>query len=147
MIRKIEFDKRDIEGLTSLMNQWDDIPDEIKYDSIYNKVKKIKSNGLKSEIIIAENNSIIVGYAFLTVVDFLGLDSYVEVQSILVDKSVHRSGIGKELMNYAETWANNCGYKKIMLSSRIQLENAHKFYKSLGYSVSKQSYFFSKDLK
>lgn len=146
MIRKLNLVSQDIQGLTNLMNQWDDIPNEITYDSIYDKVAKIKNSNCKSEIIVAEQDSKIVGYAFLTEVVFLGQDSFIEVQSILVDKNVRRSGIGKMLMQYAEQWAVDNGFKKIMLSSRVQLENAHSFYKGLGYTVAKQSYFFSKAL-
>jgi len=147
MIRTLELVQSDIEGLTRLMNQWDDLPNEITYEEIFGKVNTIKNSGSKSEIIVAEEDAIIIAYAYLTEVTFLGLDSFIEIQSILVDESVRGNGIGKQLMKQAEEWAKQNGYNKVMLSSRIQLENAHKFYKSIGYKIAKQSYFFSKELK
>ena len=146
MIREITFDKKDVLGLTGLMNQWDDLPHEITYENILEKLTKIKQINSKSAVFVAEINSRIIGYAFLTEVLFLGMENFIELQSILVDKNHRGKGIGKLLLLHSEKWIKKIGYHKIMLSSRVQLENAHKFYTNMGYKISKQSYFFSKEL-
>jgi GNAT superfamily N-acetyltransferase len=139
-------DRNDLVGLTKLMNQWDDLPNEITYDAIFNKVTEIKQNKLKTAIFVAETDSQMSGYAYLTEVFFLGMDNFIELQSILVDASHRGNGIGKSLLLHSEKWAKDIGYNKLMLSSRVQLENSHRFYASLGYSIAKQSYFFQKIL-
>jgi GNAT superfamily N-acetyltransferase len=146
MIRELILDRHDVAGLTALMNQWDDITHEITYDDIFDKITKIKQTNLKTAIFIAETDAIMTGYAYLTEVHFLGMDSFIELQSILVDKNHRGNGIGKSLLSHSEKWAKETGHTKLMLSSRVQLENAHKFYTGLGYTVAKQSYFFQKKL-
>ena len=138
--------KTDLLGLTELLNQWDDLPKKMTFDDVFKKVTKIKQTNIKTAIFIAEMDSKIVGYAFLTEVCFLGIDNFIELQSILVSKPHRGIGIGKLLLAHSETWTKENGYKKIMLSSRVQLENAHMFYTSQGYGISKQSYFFAKEI-
>ncbi len=144
MIREMTSEKNDICGLTALMNQWDDLPRELTQDIILGTITKIKQTNLKSAIFVAESDSQIIGYAYLTEVFFLGMGTFVELQSILVDKHHRGKGIGKSLLSHSEQWAKDNGYAKIMLSSRVQLETAHKLYASLGYTITKQSYFFQK---
>ncbi len=146
MVRELELNPTDLQALTRLMNQWDDLPGEITYEMLSLQAKKIMADTHRSTILLAQRGADIAGYACLTVVDFLGLGSFVEVQSILVDKEHRHSGVGKSLMAYAEEWAKKRGYHRIMLSSRVHLEQAHAFYKSLGYTLDKQSYFFSRTL-
>jgi GNAT superfamily N-acetyltransferase len=146
MIREMTLGRNDVLGLTDLMNQWDDLPNEITVDRIFDKITKITQTQLKTVIFVVETNLQIIGYAYLTEVLFLGLNSFIELQSMLVDKSHRGKGIGKSLLLHSEKWTKENGYNKLMLSSRVQLENAHKFYKSLGYTIAKQSYFFQKIL-
>jgi GNAT superfamily N-acetyltransferase len=146
MIREINLNNSDILGLTKLMNQWDDLPNELTYDDIFNKVTEIKQRNEKSTILVALSNSEIVGYAYLAEVIFLGMESFVELQSILVDSDHRRNGIGGLLLKHSEIWTRKNGYKKLVLSSRVQLTQSHEFYKSMGYKIYKQSYFFSKDV-
>ncbi|HAJ78827.1 MAG TPA: hypothetical protein DCO75_03570 [Fibrobacteres bacterium] len=146
IIREITFEKSDISGLTNLMNQWDDLPAKISNEEILMKVAAIKRLDTKSAILVAESDGVIVGYAYLTEVIFLGLESFVELQSILVDVNHRRRGTGKLLLTHAESWTVNSGFGKLALSSRIQLQQSHEFYKNMGYKIYKQSYFFSKNV-
>jgi len=145
-VRPITSSGNDIYGLARLMNQWDDLPHAITAEYIAKKIIRIKEIP-NAEILIAENpDGRITGYACVLEVVFLGMDPFVELQSILVDSELRRTGVGRQLIKASETWAGEKGFGKIVLNSRIQLEDSHQFYKSLGYSITKQAYFFSKNL-
>lgn len=145
IVRKIQNNAHDIKGLTALMNQWDDLTVPLTYEYIEHKLSGIYS-AANSVVLIAEENNCILGYTYLCEVIFLGMDPFIELQSILVDAGCRRKGIGKKLIHAAEQWTVSAGFHKIVLSSRIHLTDAHKFYRSLGYEVYKQSYFFSRYL-
>jgi GNAT superfamily N-acetyltransferase len=143
LVRTITFDEGDINGLTNLMNQWDDLPAPLTPMYIGATLRRVLEVP-GTVLFVCEEDGALVGYACLVEVIFLGLDPYVEVQSILVDGAHRGLGVGRMLMERAESWAAGRGFPKVALSSRVHLEGAHRFYRSLGYEVYKQAYFFSK---
>ncbi len=144
-VRPITFDEQDLEGLTALMNQWDDLPVVLTREHIEATLRRmLEVPG--TALFVCEDGGALAGYACLTELIFLGMGPSIEVQSILVDR-VHRGrGVGKLLMERAESYAAGRGLDRVTLSSRVHLEGAHRFYKALGYEVSRQSYFFGKKL-
>lgn len=109
-IRALEVNDRDIGALTRLMNQWDDIPAEVTRDYISAKVEKIRSVA-NSEIFLAElPGASIAGYPLVLEVVFLGMDPYIELQSILVDSACRRMGTGRALIGHAEAWSRERGF-------------------------------------
>ncbi len=59
-----------------------------------------------------------------------------EISVIVVDRQVKRKGIGKVLMDYAEKLAKEHECKGTWLVSGLtRVDEAHKFYKELGYEV------------
>jgi ribosomal protein S18 acetylase RimI-like enzyme len=95
-------------------------------------------------IFIAEENGKSLGYCFITEVLFLGMGKYIELQSIIVDRDNRKRGIGKGLLMKCEEWSIRNRYKKMVLTSRVHLKDAHEFYKSMGYEIQRQSYYFQK---
>ncbi len=145
-VRPIELDDCDICALTSLMNQWDDVTEEYSKEYIENRIIDIKASR-NAEILVAETeDNEIIGYTCLTEVIFLGMEPFIELQSILVDEKHRGKGVGHLLVKASEKWSRDNGFKKMVLSSRVQLEKAHQFYKNLDFKEYKQSIFFSKDL-
>jgi ribosomal protein S18 acetylase RimI-like enzyme len=55
------------------------------------------------------------------------------VQSLVVDRSARGRGIGRALMEAAETWAAERGFGSVALTSQVTREEAHAFYERLGY--------------
>ncbi|TAL33153.1 MAG: GNAT family N-acetyltransferase [Spirochaetes bacterium] len=144
-IRPITFDEGDIAGLTNLMNQWDALPAPLTAAGIGDSLRRLLALP-GSALIACEDNGALIAYACLVEVVFLGMGTFIEVQSILVDRAQRRRGAARMLMERAESWARERGLAKISLSSRVHLEGAHRLYRSLGYTVDRQSYFFSKSL-
>jgi len=146
IIRPINKSATDIEGLTILMNGWDDLVFELTRDYIEDKINKFLSLP-NAEILIARTPAgEMTGYACLAEVIFLGMEPFIELQSILVREDHRGNGVGASLMEAAEKWTKEKGFSKIVLSSRIQLSKSHAFYRRLGYTVFKQSYYFQKEL-
>jgi GNAT superfamily N-acetyltransferase len=136
--------KKDLQGLTDLMNQWDDVS-AVPYAQIKKQLKKSLARK-NAAVFLCLDRDTYCGYVHVVECNFLAFDSFLEVQSILVDKRYRHRGVGKHLMKQAEAWAKAKGIKTVALSSRIKLKSAHLFYKKLGYKKYKESYFFKKNL-
>jgi len=143
-IRKFNHSETDAAALHSLINQFDDLPHTIPVHDITTVIYNLDFR--KSGIFIAEKDKIIIGFAVITEVLFLGMGRMAELQSILIDKNYRKCGIGRLLLRQCEKWCIEYCYSEVILSSRVQLEGAHQFYEKLGYRKFKQSYYFQKTL-
>jgi len=68
------------------------------------------------------------------------------VQSIVVDAGLRHGGIGRLLMDYAETWGRDHGCRSVVLQSNVTRAPAHAFYAALGYSRPATAHIFRKQL-
>jgi GNAT superfamily N-acetyltransferase len=76
----------------------------------------------------------------------LAADPRVEIAGLVVDSSVRSRGIGKLLVAKAEQWAREQGLTSMLVRSRVAREDAHRFYLREGYTRTKTSAVFAKDL-
>jgi len=56
------------------------------------------------------------------------------VEDVAVDINFRSKGIGKKMMEYAMDICKNRGCYKMVLSSNLLRENAHRFYENLGFT-------------
>jgi len=68
------------------------------------------------------------------------------VQALAVDRSRRASGIGRQMMVFAERWARERGLPSVCLASRIDRCGSHAFYARLGYKRVATSHMFRKEL-
>lgn len=122
----------DIEGITQLMGH-------LGYPTTINKMK-IRLNDIYSNpdyhTVIASSNGKIVGMIGLVKGYYYELDGfYIRIVVLVVDKNYRNKGIGKQLLEKAESWAKNIGATGIGLNSgdRPERISAHNFYKKNGY--------------
>lgn len=73
-------------------------------------------------------------------------DARAEITALVVDESVRGKGIGRALVNAAEDWALSQGLKLMRLRTNVQREDAHQFYRRVGYVESKRSCLFLREL-
>jgi ribosomal protein S18 acetylase RimI-like enzyme len=66
------------------------------------------------------------------------------IDTIIVDKDYRNKGIGKALMENAINFAINNNCEIVELTSKLNNENAHRFYEGIGFK--KHSYKFKKYL-
>ena len=71
---------------------------------------------------------------------------WAEVNGLIVDQRMRCRGIGKALLNAAETWARSVGCQRISVRSNITRDRAHRFYEDNGYGHVKTQKEFHKGL-
>lgn len=74
------------------------------------------------------------------------LDSFAEINGLVVDRRVRHCGIGKLLLEAAERWARTCGCDTMAVRSNIKRRDAHRFYQKNGYEWAKTQKSFRKTL-
>jgi ribosomal protein S18 acetylase RimI-like enzyme len=86
-------------------------------------------------VYVAVRSNTVVGTFELLVMDNLGgrgTPSAV-VEDVCVDEAAQGQGIGRAMMEFAMAEAARCGCYKLTLSSNLRREQAHTFYRSLGF--------------
>ncbi len=68
------------------------------------------------------------------------------VEALVVGARFRRRGVGRDLMAAAEEWASRRGYDSLSLYSGVRREDAHAFYRSLGYRLVGTSHSFRRAL-
>ncbi|MDR4886000.1 GNAT family N-acetyltransferase [Fredinandcohnia sp. QZ13] len=122
----------DVEDLTSLVNQ---LGYPTTVESMKVRFENIESNP-DYHTLIASYDSKTVGMIGMVKGYYYEIDGlYVRIVAFVVDSNFRRKGIGKELLEEAESWARRGGAVGIGLNSGNRREriNAHKFYKNMGY--------------
>lgn len=64
----------------------------------------------------------------------------------LVDAEARRQQVGRALMEQAEAWAREQGYRQVRLRSGLHRTEAHQFYQAVGYTLTKTGHTFQKAL-
>lgn len=88
----------------------------------------------------------VVGWVGVGIVQHLQLEPYGEITGLIVSNEERGSGIGKALLLQAEAWVTRQGISTMLVRSRTAREAAHRFYLREGYSQTKLSAVFTKQL-
>jgi GNAT superfamily N-acetyltransferase len=88
----------------------------------------------------------VVGWVHVNFGRWLVVNPRGEVMGLVVSSAMRGQGIGRQLMNAAETWTREQGGTVLTLRSNIVRKEAHAFYERLGYKVTKTSLNFSKNV-
>ena len=67
------------------------------------------------------------------VAEFEGFPDCAEIQKLYLDDSAKGKGYGRALMEIAENWASEAGYKQLYLETHSNLRAAMKLYEKLGF--------------
>ena len=89
-------------------------------------------NDIESEFIVFYcliSDGTVVGTVGLKKID----DKTAELKSLYLDKDLRGQGWGSKLMQYAINFANDSGYKTIVLDSMSQYKEALKLYERFGF--------------
>ena len=104
----------------------------------YIRVFREMSDNPGYELLVAEEDGEILGSTVLAVLPGMahGVSPFAVVEYVIVDEKYRRQGIGKLLMDYVIMRSREAGCYKIMLTSDRRREQAHDFYRSLGFEAS-----------
>jgi GNAT superfamily N-acetyltransferase len=90
---------------------------------------------------------VVVGWVHVYGYLLLETELQAAIGGLIVDKAYRQRGIGKRLMAPTEQWARKQGFTAVRLRSNLIREEAHAFYKRIGYTVQKTPLLFVKKLK
>ena len=140
MIRKIELE--DLEEVFKLLDEL--YENKIEYSIFVKKYKEsLKDNNFYGIVAIEENK--VVGILISRLINRLAKKKNILfIDDLIVEKQNRNAGIGKLLIQNATEYAlsKECG--AVELTSLIENENAHRFYKKNGFE--KRQYKFKKHL-
>jgi ribosomal protein S18 acetylase RimI-like enzyme len=89
-----------------------------------------------TELFIADLDGVRAGCLLMwTLEDYFSQQWHAHVSVIAVTKAAEGHGVGRELMQYAETWARARGHKSITLSVFEGNQRAQTLYERVGYTV------------
>ncbi len=88
----------------------------------------------------------VVGWVHVHAVRLMEADPRAEIWGLVVDIAHRGTGCGRGLMERAEAWAAERGFRDVRLRSNVVRAEAHQFYRGLGYQITKTSYTFDKRL-
>jgi GNAT superfamily N-acetyltransferase len=97
-------------------------------------------------VLVATAGGAVIGWVHVRTLQLLQRDLCAEIGGLVVDGAWRRRGIGRRLMAAAEDWARGHGVGLIRLRSNVIRDDAHRFYRRLGYADSKTSVLFTKAL-
>lgn len=129
-----EFIEDDLVQIKKLLSEL--IGHELIDDAVKNRFEMIRKSNI-DKLFIGKYDGKLVGIlAFRIRENIEEVSRYGEISVIIVDQKFRRMDIGKTLMDFAELFAKKNGCKGTWLVSGFgREEEAHKFYKSIGYNV------------
>ncbi|MGE0702324.1 MAG: N-acetyltransferase family protein [Vicinamibacterales bacterium] len=102
---------------------------------MHERLRNILNEGASRVTLVAEGNEGIVGMAGATVERVSEKDGiFAHLAILVVAERARRAGVGRQLVEAAETWATTKGAYEMSLTSGLPREGAHRFYEACGYT-------------
>jgi GNAT superfamily N-acetyltransferase len=110
--------------------------------------RRIETVGnLKDHVVyVACLSDAVVGWIDVSIGHHLQTEPFGEIGGLVVSSDSRNAGIGRRLLAQGEQWVAQQGITRMVVRSRIAREAAHRFYLREGYSRTKTSAVFSKEL-
>ena len=125
-----------------------ELNDQLGYPSTIEGVKERLTEMLNSDshkIFVAEiENEKVVGWIHVFGTIRLESSRFAELGGLIVSSEMRGKKIGEKLVDKAEEWAKEKGYKKIRVRCQVKREKAHRFYERTGYNCLKEQKVFEK---
>ncbi len=93
-------------------------------------------------LVVVERDGEVVGTMQLTVVPGISRRgaSRLLVEAVRVDRRLRGQGVGRAMMAWAHVWGRDRGCTLAQLTSDKRRDDAHRFYRSLGYEQSHEGF-------
>jgi ribosomal protein S18 acetylase RimI-like enzyme len=128
-----EANDNDIEVLAELMSELTNEP--VSTQTAKDRLNFVKNSPFDFFYVCVENQEVLGFLAFRIRENIEAPTRYGEISAIVVNPKVRNKGVGRFLMEYAEKLAKEHGCIGTWLVSGFGREEAHKFYKKLGYEI------------
>ena len=110
------------------------------------RIGVVKSSRDRVVYVACAANSVI-GWLDVGIVHHLSTGAHGEIGGFIVSPEYRSAGIGRKLIIRAEQWVADQGILRMIVRSRITREAAHRFYLREGYTMTKTSAVFCKQLR
>jgi len=97
-------------------------------------------------LLVAERAGQILGWVHVFGAHRLESPPFAEIGGLVVDQTCRRTGAGRALVTAAADWARHQGFRHLRVRANVVREEAHAFYRHLGFSNSKWQAVFSRAL-
>lgn len=100
----------------------------------------MRQSGQNIIFVAVSSDDLVIGWLHAMVHISLITEPRVEVAGLVVDERARGKGVGRQLMDAAESWVRSKGLSVVRLSSQTKRVDAHRFYEGLGYEIKKTSH-------
>jgi GNAT superfamily N-acetyltransferase len=97
-------------------------------------------------VFVAELDGKVVGWAHAAGQQFIESPPFAELAGLVVDRDARRLGVGSRLVEACAQWARNQGFGQIRVRCNVVREDAHQFYRKVGFAKLKSQIVFRMDL-
>jgi GNAT superfamily N-acetyltransferase len=109
--------------------------------------RRLASLPRDDDVWVATIDGVVVGWVHCSVRRTLVVEPHIEILGNVVGERWRGRGVGRELMAAAERSATERGVSVVRLRSGSHRDEAHAFYRAVGYTEVKQQRVFVRDLK
>ena len=110
------------------------------------RLQRIVSSPVDCLLVAEDSMGRVTGWIHGFRIQLLESEYRVEIGGLIVDEHRRRSGIGRRLVAELESWARESGVSELGVRCRVEREESHRFYESLGLRVTKTQRVFRKSL-
>lgn len=96
-------------------------------------------------VLVAEQHGRAVGWVEVVLQESVVDPGRAVLTGLVVDEELRGHGIGRRLVEAAESWSRDHGYRRVLVRSRTTRADAHAFYARLGYRLTKTQACFRKE--
>ena len=100
----------------------------------------------RERVFVAIRGTTVVGFVHAAYYETLYFEPLVNLLGLSVSEKYRRSGVGRALLSAVEDWAHKIGAAGIRANSGAARQDAHIFYRALGFSDEKPQIRFIKRL-
>ncbi|WGL60078.1 GNAT family N-acetyltransferase [Pigmentibacter sp. JX0631] len=116
----------------------------IDFDKRFSLINKLPHHHLVVGETLADKN--VIAWMHLEIRYLLFSTFRVEISALIVDERFRGNGVGRRLLNYAENWTKNCGFKEVFLYNQSNIEEESNFCLKNGFQYIKDLKMFIKSL-
>ena len=131
-MRKAE--KEDLDSLCSLMTEL--AGHTLSKEGMLDRLEHVEKSDIDFLFVCEEDDRILGLLGFRLRVNLEEVSKFGEISAIIVRPESRKRGVGRYMMDYADKLGRDLGCKGMWLVSGFaREEEAHKFYKRLGYEI------------
>jgi GNAT superfamily N-acetyltransferase len=138
--------EKDVPRIMELYRQLSFEPEKHQAAPLYEALKVFRKMGEYPgyHLLVAEDGGQVVGTTVMAVLPGFahGTATFAVVEYVVVDEKHRSKGLGRLMMEAVKSLAKEAGCYKIMLTSDLRRERAHKFYESIGFKASAHGFRF-----